>query len=137
MPTENRTSSAQMIMELGFTLERSPGVSTASHGRSQPNTKNKAARDFSSTVMHCTMTDCCLNDLDMGTWTVRETPKSVIFELVEKPNTHEAHAYIYFERLVCRKDNNSPHALRDWSDGEYTVYPHRAGTPYHFTPILP
>lgn len=66
-----------------------------------------------------------------GTWKVKKTPKTVMFELIEEP---------YFsqdcpDKMRLPLSNKGEHCLRDWGDGTYTVYPYRSGVPHVFEPL--
>ena len=67
---------------------------------------------------------------DGGIWHVRETDKTFVFQ--KMTSTFDSP---HLDRIVCRKDNRGPHALRDWGDGTYTVYPDRKGTPHYVAPV--
>lgn len=67
---------------------------------------------------------------------VKETEKSYIFKLVEAKNRY---AYDHIERIfgkskrtVLSKDKPCGHAMRVWSDHDFTIYPFQAGIPFYF-----
>lgn len=67
---------------------------------------------------------------------VKETEKSYIFKLMEAVNRY---AYDHIERIfdknkrvVLPKNKPSRHAMRVWSDHDFTVYPFQAGIPFWF-----
>ena len=66
---------------------------------------------------------------------VKETDKSYIFTLVELDSRYSAsHMQSLFSksnRVVIRK-NRGGHAIRVWSNGNFTLYPFQAGIPYYF-----
>lgn len=66
---------------------------------------------------------------------VKETEKSYIFCLVEfKSRYSGTHIEMLFrnsKRVVIRK-NKGGHAMRVWSDEDFTIYPYQAGIPYWF-----
>ena len=66
---------------------------------------------------------------------VKETDKSYIFTLVELDSRYSAsHMQLLFsksKRVVIRK-NRGGHAIRVWSDDDFTLYPFQAGIPYYF-----
>ena len=66
---------------------------------------------------------------------VKETEKSYIFRLVDlKSRCGAVHIETLFknsERVVIRK-NKGGHAMRTWSDEDFTFYPYQAGIPYYF-----
>lgn len=66
---------------------------------------------------------------------VKETDKSYIFTLVELDSRYSAaHMQLLFsksKRVVIRKDRGG-HAIRVWSDDDFTLYPFQAGIPFHF-----
>lgn len=72
------------------------------------------------------------------TMEVKETEKSYIFRLVEfKSRYSGAHIEMLFKkskRVVIRKDKGG-HAMRAWSDRDFTFYPYQAGIPYWFKRI--
>ena len=69
---------------------------------------------------------------------VKETEKSYIFRLVELKSHYSAtHVETLFnksKRLVLRK-NKEGHAMRIWSDENFTFYPYQAGVPYWFKKV--
>lgn len=66
---------------------------------------------------------------------VVETAKSYIFTLVELESQYNAmHMQRLFSksnRVVIRK-NRGGHAIRIWSDDNFTLYPFQAGIPFYF-----
>lgn len=66
---------------------------------------------------------------------VKETEKSYIFQLVEFQSRYSAaHIEMLFsksKRIVLRK-GNSGHAIRQWSDEDFTFYPFQSGIPFYF-----
>lgn len=66
---------------------------------------------------------------------VKETEKSYIFHLVDFQSRYGAvHIETLFKkskRVVIRK-NKGGHAMRIWSDEDFTFYPYQAGIPYYF-----
>lgn len=75
---------------------------------------------------------CGGTELPVGIWDVVETAKSITFTLAEKPLGMNA-VELWFDKLVCRRDNRCPHCLKDWGDSSFTVYPNRNGIPFYFT----
>lgn len=67
---------------------------------------------------------------DGGIWHVRETPKKIVFQKMVGTMHSDP-----FDRLECARDGRGKHALRDWDDGSFTVYPLRNGTPWVFEPV--
>ena len=69
------------------------------------------------------------------TMEVKETEKSYIFRLVEFKSRYSAdHIKMLFknsERAVISKGKGG-HAMRVWSDEDFTIYPYQAGIPYWF-----
>ena len=71
---------------------------------------------------------------------IKVTEKSYIFNLVEIIENHGC-AYHFDDlfreskRLVIRRDKPSKHAIHTWSDGTFTLYPYRVGTPYYFKKV--
>ena len=66
---------------------------------------------------------------------VKETEKSYIFQLVDFQSRYSAHLiddlFNKSNRVVIRKDKGN-HAIRKWSNEDFTIYPFRIGTPYYF-----
>lgn len=66
---------------------------------------------------------------------VKETEKSYIFDLIDLQTRYSAaHIEMMFKRskrFVLNK-NRGGHAMRIWSDGDFTIYPYQAGIPYYF-----
>ena len=66
---------------------------------------------------------------------VKETDKSYIFTLVELESRYSAsHMQLLFSksnRVAIRK-NCGGHAIRIWSDDDFTLYPFQAGVPFYF-----
>lgn len=71
---------------------------------------------------------------------VKETEKSYIFELVEFNSRYSAtQIETLFEktkRFVLHKKSGG-HAMRVWSDHDFTFYPYQAGVPFHFERVKP
>lgn len=72
------------------------------------------------------------------TMEVKETEKAYIFQLVDFQSRYSgAHIEMLFKkskRVVIRKDKGG-HAMRVWSDHDFTFYPYQAGVPYWFERI--
>lgn len=72
------------------------------------------------------------------TMEIKETEKSYIFRLADfKSRYSGAHIEMLFKkskRVVLQK-NKGGHAMRVWSDRDFTFYPYQAGIPYHFEKI--
>ncbi len=83
--------------------------------------------------MTCTCVSGGGSEFFAGVWLVTATPRLVTFELIEPPRGLGA-TFLSdrVEKMTCPASNRGPHALRDWGDGTYTVYPFRGGTPYVF-----
>ena len=66
---------------------------------------------------------------------VRETEKAYVFRLIDFQSRYSAADIEYLfqksKRIVIRKAK-SHHAIRVWSDEDFTVYPFQAGIPYYF-----
>ncbi len=66
---------------------------------------------------------------------VKETEKSYIFRMVEYENRY---GYDHIKTLFNGKDkvviqkNKGGHAMRVWTDKDFTIYPFQAGIPFHF-----
>lgn len=71
---------------------------------------------------------------------VKETEKSYIFSLVELDSHYSAHHMKSFfeksKRVVLGKKRGG-HAVRIWSDADFTFYPYQAGFPYYFVKQQP
>ncbi len=69
---------------------------------------------------------------------VKETEKAYIFRLVELKERYSADRIkILFKnsnRVVIKK-NNSNHAIKKFSDHDFTIYPFRDGIPYWFVKV--
>lgn len=69
---------------------------------------------------------------------VKETPKSYIFTLEDFESRYAAtqieRLFSKSKRVVIRK-TRCGHALRIWSDRDFTFYPFQAGVPYLFRKI--
>ena len=69
---------------------------------------------------------------------VKETEKSYSMQLVEN-NSRYSPGHI--DRLFSKKDKimikkeKSQHSMNVWSDNDFTIYPFRAGIPFHFEKI--
>lgn len=67
---------------------------------------------------------------------VKETAKSYIFKLLEVENRYaDDHIEIMFggkKRIVLPKDKPCRHAMRVWSDHDFTIYPFQVGVPFYF-----
>lgn len=67
---------------------------------------------------------------------VKETTKSYVFKLLEVENLYaDDHIEIMFggkKRIVLPKDKPCRHAMRVWSDHDFTIYPFQAGVPFYF-----
>ena len=66
---------------------------------------------------------------------VKETEKSYIFELLEYVSRYSpAQMDMLFDkskRVLISKFKGG-HAMRIWSDHDFTLYPYQAGIPFHF-----
>lgn len=66
---------------------------------------------------------------------VKETEKSYVFELVDFKSRYSAtHLEMLFKnsnRVLLNKQKGG-HAMRVWSDEDFTFYPYQAGIPYYF-----
>ena len=69
---------------------------------------------------------------------VRETERSYVLQLIEFDSRYGAgqieSLFATSKRVVLRK-NKSGHAMRVWSDEDFTLYPYQAGVPFYFTKI--
>lgn len=65
----------------------------------------------------------------------KETEKSFLFDLVSFESRYSAyHIKRMFEdhNRVKIDKRGSKHAMRIWSDHDFTIYPFQAGIPFHF-----
>lgn len=80
---------------------------------------------------------CYMDEYEI-TIDVKETEKSYIFRLVEFISRYSgAHIEMLFKkskRVVIQK-NKGGHAMRVWSDHDFTFYPYQAGVPYWFKKV--
>lgn len=74
------------------------------------------------------------------TMRVKETEKSYIFDLVDLQSRYSAsHFRMMFQNskhYVLRKNESRDthkHAMKKWSESDFTIYPYQAGIPYYFT----
>ena len=69
------------------------------------------------------------------TMEVRETEKSYVLRLIDFQSRYSApHIEMLFKnskRVVIKKAIGG-HAMRAWSDHDFTFYPYQAGIPYYF-----
>lgn len=67
---------------------------------------------------------------------VRETDKSYIFKMLESRNRYAAHHLETMfggkSRVVIQKNGRTRHAMRVWSERDFTIYPFQAGIPFYF-----
>lgn len=67
---------------------------------------------------------------------VKETEKSYIFKMLEAVNRYaDSQLEDMFggkNRITLRKDERYQHAMRVWSDHDFTIYPYQAGVPFYF-----
>ncbi len=69
---------------------------------------------------------------------VHETKQSYVLQLIEFDSRYGAgqieSLFVKSKRVVLRK-NKSGHAMKIWSDDDFTLYPYQAGVPFYFTKI--
>ncbi len=70
------------------------------------------------------------NEYDGGVWELKETPKTLIFNLIEEPFFD-----LNWNQLKINKSGKNKHSFHEWEDGTYTIYPDQCGTPYLFEPL--
>lgn len=67
---------------------------------------------------------------------VKATEKSYIFRLMEKERRYaHDHLEVMFgskSRIVISRNRPAGHAMRVWSDHDFTIYPFQAGIPFYF-----
>ena len=66
-----------------------------------------------------------------GKWNIKETKKSFTFTNIEEP----FYGTVCPGKMQIKKEKERKHALRDWGDNTYTVYPYQNGTPHYFEPL--
>ena len=67
---------------------------------------------------------------DGGIWELKETPKTFTFTLLEKPFYS-----LNWDKLVYHKEKPGRHALHQYEEDEFVIYPDRCGTPYSFVSL--
>lgn len=69
---------------------------------------------------------------------VHETEKSYVLQLIEFDSRYGAGQmetlFSKSKRVVLRK-NKGRHAMRIWSEDDFTFYPYQAGVPFYFRKI--
>lgn len=67
---------------------------------------------------------------------VKETANSYILLLIKNDVKYDApqidDMFFKKEKVIIKK-SGSEHALNDWQDGSFTLYPYRVGVPYLFS----
>lgn len=63
-----------------------------------------------------------------GIWEITDRPKTVVFKRLVEPFFDSPCP----EMMIISKEKERTHCLRDWEDGDYTVYPHQCGVPCVF-----
>lgn len=67
---------------------------------------------------------------------VKETEKSYIFKLLEAQNRYAYdHLDLLFKgrvRVVIPRNKPTHHAVRVWSERDFTIYPFQSGIPFYF-----
>ena len=69
---------------------------------------------------------------------VKETEKSYSMQLVENNSRYSpCHIDMLFSKKdkIMIKKGKSQHSMNVWSDNDFTIYPFRAGIPFHFEKI--
>lgn len=69
---------------------------------------------------------------------VKETEKSYSMQLVENNSRYSpGHIDMLFSKKdkIMIKKEKSQHSMNVWSDNDFTIYPFRAGIPFHFEKI--
>ena len=89
-----------------------------------------------SGIYHCGMArNCGLDILDI-TISVKSTPKRYVLTLIEdKSRFKDGHIKMLFDKgktATIGKDKPSRHAIIDWGDDSFTIYPFRNGIPFYF-----
>jgi len=70
-------------------------------------------------------------EYDGGEWDIKETPKMYIFKCIKQSFFESGCPEI----MRIKKDNTGRHCLRDWDDGDFTVYPFQSGVPHLFNQL--
>ena len=69
---------------------------------------------------------------------IEEKEKTYIFHLIKNTSRFSrGHFEMMFKksnRVIVKKEKGS-HAIKDWNDGTFTIYPYRLGFPYLFKKI--
>lgn len=85
--------------------------------------------------------------IEGGTWIKKETPKTLTFICLEKSffavdwdkirinKFHKGNIPAWRDLGDCISYANNGHVIKDWKNGEYTIYPNQCGTPHIFEPI--
>lgn len=67
---------------------------------------------------------------------VKVTEKSYIFKLLDKERRYAYnHLELMFDKknqIVISRSKPAGHAMRVWSDHDFTIYPFQAGIPFYF-----
>lgn len=83
--------------------------------------------------------DCNVYDRYQIDLQVKETPSSFIFTLIKFDSKYGAlqieDMFRNTNKVTIRKEK-SRHAVRDWGDDSFTLYPYHVGVPYLFNKIV-
>lgn len=92
-----------------------------------------------SGLYHCFMERSCGFDIQDITVLVKCTPKRYTFTLIEdRSRFKDGHIEQLFKngkKVNISRDKTSCHALKDWGDNSFTIYPFRNGVPFYFVYI--
>ena len=86
-------------------------------------------------IYKCSYTSGGGTEYDEGEWIIKIlTDKTLLVEKI----TDIGDNYETGEKIRCQRNCpilrkiSSPHCLRDWDDGSFTIYLNQSGTPYYF-----
>lgn len=72
---------------------------------------------------------------DEGRWILKTlTEKTLVVEKITEQETFE-----YYEKgdtIKCGRLKGNGNTLREWSTGDFTIYPNQSGTPFVFEPLV-
>ena len=88
---------------------------------------------------HCRMARSGGMDIQDILISVKSTPKRYTLKLIEDRSWYkDARIEMMFKdgkKVFINKDGPSVHALIDWGDDSFTIYPFRNGIPFYFNLI--
>ena len=88
---------------------------------------------------HCRMARSSGMDIQDIMISVKSAPKRYTLKLIEDRSWYkDGHIKMMFKegkKVIINKDGPSAHALIDWGDDSFTIYPFRNGVPFYFVAI--